>query len=179
MSRLRRNRQLHVLGSLDRGLTRWFNRSLVLTGVQPFFAFVSWLGNGKFWYCLMLLLPVQAGLPGLKAAAHLLCVGGVNFAVYRLIKSHTQRPRPCCACEDILRGAAPLDEFSFPSGHTMHSVAFTLTASLWFPPLFAPLAAFTILVALSRVILGLHYPTDVLLGALVGAMAAQLSILLL
>jgi len=63
---------------------------------------------------------------------------------------------------------APLDEFSFPSGHTLHAVTFTIIA-LAYAPLLAPLLLpFALLVAASRVVLGLHYPSDVLAATLIG-----------
>jgi undecaprenyl-diphosphatase len=67
-----------------------------------------------------------------------------------------------------------LDRFSFPSGHTMHAVAFSLIAATTFPELAWPLWSFTVLVALSRPMLGLHYPSDVLAGALLGTGVVQL-----
>lgn len=172
-----RNRALLTVVGWDHSLTRWMNRSLSLTGVQPFFAFISWLGNGKFWYALMLSLPFLFGRTGLQTSAHMLMTGLVNLTIYKLAKSSTKRPRPCNASKDIFRGAAMLDEFSFPSGHTMHAVAFSVVAIVWLPQVTLLVGAFTILVALSRVILGLHYPTDVLLGAMLGYAIAKLSFL--
>ena len=66
----------------------------------------------------------------------------------------------------------PLDEFSFPSGHTLHAVAFWVMLSAYYPGLSWPLGIFALLVALSRVILGMHYPSDVAVGASIGALSA-------
>ncbi|MEZ6131877.1 MAG: phosphatase PAP2 family protein [Planctomycetaceae bacterium] len=166
-----------LLATWDLELTLLMNRSLSLRGVQPFFALISWLGNGKFWYALLVLLPLFSSATGRRATTHMLFVGIVNLVIYKLVKSLTQRPRPCNAYHQIMKGAVPLDEFSFPSGHTMHAVGFSIVAIAWFPQLTALLAAFTLLIALSRVILGLHYPTDVLLGAALGFAVAKLSFL--
>jgi len=57
---------------------------------------------------------------------------------------------------------------SFPSGHTLHAVAFTVLATHYFPELLVLLGPFAILVALSRVVLGLHYPSDVAAGGTIG-----------
>ena len=72
----------------------------------------------------------------------------------------------------------PLDEFSFPSGHTLHAVAFTAVACAWYPPLALLLVPFALLVAASRVVLGLHYPSDVLAAIAIGGALATGSILL-
>lgn len=67
---------------------------------------------------------------------------------------------------------APLDRFSFPSGHTLHAVVFSLVATAYYPALGWLVWPFTALVALSRLVLGLHYVSDVLVGALLGASIA-------
>jgi len=92
-----------------------------------------------------------------------------------VLKRGTGRRRPYEVVPAVSAGAAPLDAFSFPSGHTLHAVAFTLVAASYYPALAAPLAAFALLVAASRVVLGLHYPSDVLAGAALGAVIAGTS----
>ncbi|WP_155518951.1 phosphatase PAP2 family protein, partial [Xanthomonas euvesicatoria] len=71
---------------------------------------------------------------------------------------------------------APLDEFSFPSGHTLHAVSFSIVALAYYPWLAPLLVPFSAGVALSRVVLGLHYPSDVLAATLIGVLLASLSL---
>ena len=66
-------------------------------------------------------------------------------------------------------GERPLDHFSFPSGHTLHAVTLCILLGYVMPVLLWVMLPFTLLVAASRVILGLHYPSDVLAGALIGS----------
>ncbi|MFP4516233.1 MAG: phosphatase PAP2 family protein, partial [Desulfovibrionales bacterium] len=76
-------------------------------------------------------------------------------------------------------GTAPLDWYSFPSGHTLHAVSFTIVVMAYFPVLGLVLIPFSVLIALSRLVLGLHYPSDVLAGSCIGAMVAFCSFLFL
>jgi undecaprenyl-diphosphatase len=162
----------------DRQITFLMNRTLRWRTVSPFFRVISNLGNGKFWYALMVILPLFHGHYGIKAALHMGLTALVTLLVYKSVKGVTQRPRPGAVYEAIMQGTVALDEYSFPSGHTMHAVAFSVIAVSWFPALLPLLLGFTVLIAISRVVLGLHYPTDVVLGALFGMLISQLSLLI-
>lgn len=173
--------QLHY--ALD-FILRWDRRVCVrLNGTLRFwpvlhgFRAVSRLGDGLFWYSLMLALLLTYGRDAAFSVVHLAMVGIVCTLTYKAVKRSTLRPRPYEVMSVVARGAAPLDAFSFPSGHTLHAVAFTLVATAYYPWLAALLLPFTLLVAASRVILGLHYPSDVLAGALIGALLAAASFL--
>ena len=100
---------------------------------------------------------------------------GKSERIDTILKRGTLRPRPYEVVQAVAPGAAVLDSFSFPSGHTLHAVAFTILFGAYYPVLLAPLVAFTLLTAASRGELGLHYPSDVLAGAAIGAALAGLS----
>jgi undecaprenyl-diphosphatase len=146
--------------------------------VRRFFVGISRLGNGVFWYVLIVLLPIVQGVEALGAAIHMTLVGLVGVAVYKYLKSRLVRERPYINRATITLGTAPLDVYSFPSGHTLHAVSFSVVALAYFPHLAALLIPFAALVAMSRVVLGLHYPTDVVAGALLGLGLAYSSFLL-
>lgn len=136
--------------------------------VRRYFATVSRLGDGAFWYVLIALMPLLSPDHGVLAAAHMLMVGGSSLLLYRWLKRWSRRPRPLHRHQDILSSVAPLDEFSFPSGHTLHAISFSYVALLYFPALAIVLVPFALSVALSRVVLGLHYPSDVLAASVIG-----------
>lgn len=138
----------------------------------------SRLGDGIFWYGLMLALPLADGWEGLGASLHLSLTGILCVLLYKYLKGRTVRPRPYVNNPGIKLLMAPLDQYSFPSGHTLHAVAFSLVALFHYPGLWPVLVLFTGLVALSRPALGLHYPSDVLAGAAVGAMIAGCNLFL-
>lgn len=153
---------------------RWCERGPVFA----LFACVSRLGDGVFWYLLMAGLILTDGWEGLRASAHLAATGVVALTLYKGLKRWTRRPRPCAADTRIRAWVAPLDEFSFPSGHTLHAVAFSGVAIWHHPALTWWLLPFATAVAASRVILGLHYPSDVLAAIAIGGLLATISILL-
>jgi undecaprenyl-diphosphatase len=143
---------------------RWGARRLV----GLFFGTISRIGDGLFWYALMTAMALLGGHRGLLAAAHMAVTGLIALLLYRKLKCWTRRPRPYRACPGVIAHVPPLDEFSFPSGHTLQAMSFSIVALAWYPPLAPLLLIFTALVAGSRVILGLHYPSDVLAAIVIG-----------
>ncbi len=143
---------------------------------QRFFALISRLGDGLLWYVLILALPFVYGVAAIRVSLRMAAVAVIGLLLYKWIKSLTTRERPYRKHHDIKLGTHPLDRYSFPSGHTLHAVSFTTTAAAAYPELAWALLPFTALVAMSRVVLGLHYPTDVLAGASIGAALAWLGI---
>jgi len=166
----------NALMGRDAGWCLRANRWGEWSGVRRFFAAVSRLGDGVFWYVLMAALIVGDGMDGLAASAHLAATGVIALTLYKALKRWTRRPRPFASDVRIRAWIAPLDEFSFPSGHTLHAVAFTLVALAHYPGLALLLIPFAACVAASRVVLGLHYPSDVLAATAIGTLLAALSI---
>lgn len=168
-------RELEALQHWDRRLCLALNRALRFGAALRFFRAVSWLGNGIFWYSLMLGLLLRHGQAAALPVLHMVFVGAVCTACYKMLKRGTLRPRPFQSMGAIAAGAQPLDTFSFPSGHTLHAVGFSIVALRYFPDLAVLLVPFALLTAASRVMLGLHYPSDVLAGAAIGALIASAS----
>ncbi|MEM9385309.1 MAG: phosphatase PAP2 family protein [Pseudomonadota bacterium] len=150
--------------SLCRGLNGLSNIAIA----RSVFWLASRLGDGVFWYVLMLVLPVAYGRAGLITTVQMALTGMVGVLLYRWMKGRFVRERPHVSHESIRAVARQLDQYSFPSGHTLHAVCFTVLCLASFPELASLLIPFAILVGLSRPVLGLHYPSDVLAGSVVG-----------
>lgn len=136
--------------------------------VRRYFSLVSRLGDGWIWYLVILALPLIYPERGFSIALAMVTTGLLCTLIYKLLKHRLVRERPFISFKAINCAMPPLDRYSFPSGHTLHAVCFNTMLALTVPGLAWLMLPFTLSVAASRVILGLHYPTDVAAGALLG-----------
>ena len=150
-------------------LCRGLNGGAAHRGLRIVMQAASRLGNGVFWYVLMALLPLVYGAAGVRCALLMAATGIAGLLLYRALKHWLVRERPFIRHPVITLAMPPLDRYSFPSGHTLHAVCFSWQIAAQFPELAWVVVPFALLVAASRVVLGLHYPTDVAAGALIGA----------
>ncbi|KAF1008449.1 MAG: Phosphatidylglycerophosphatase B [Luteibacter sp.] len=162
--------------NLDSRMCVAANRWGARRAIGVFFGIVSRLGDGVFWYALMTVIALVGGWHGVAVAAQMAVTGLTALMLYRVLKRWTKRPRPFRACPGVIAHVPPLDEFSFPSGHTLQAVAFTVVAVAHYPVLGPFLIGFAALIGASRVVLGLHYPSDVAAATLIGGSLGTLSL---
>jgi len=166
---------LHRIHLLDVHWCIQFNAASRHRLILIFFQLISRLGNGVFWYALMIGLLLHDSAHEYALVLKMLITGAITTCIYKILKHKTLRPRPYQVHQHIAVGAPALDQFSFPSGHTLHAVMFSILACTAHPELILSLGTFSVLVAISRLVLGLHYPSDVLaaigLGSLIGCLA--------
>jgi len=163
---------MNRLYQIDLDLCLKCNRISANRTIELLFRAVSRLGNGVFWYSLMLVFPVMYGETGWMITLHMVIAALPALAIYKYLKRKTLRPRPCAVHPRVSQKTHALDQFSFPSGHTLHAVSFSVVVCGHLSGIAWLLVPFTLLVALSRPVLGLHYPSDVLAGAAIGFMIA-------
>ena len=169
---------------LERTVARWADRDLRWTQAihsvarwpAVIFALVlaSRLANGVLWYTLMIVFPLTGGLTGTACAMQMAGVGVLNLTLYRYLKPRVCRPRPFVTCPGVWARTNPLDTYSFPSGHTLHAVSFSIVIAYHYSLAALLVGPFALVVAVSRLVLGLHYPSDVVVGAVMGAATAAL-----
>ncbi|KIH76015.1 hypothetical protein GFER_13410 [Geoalkalibacter ferrihydriticus DSM 17813] len=129
----------------------------------------SRLGDGPLWYLTAVVLLTCGGAVERWAALAAGISIALCVALFTLVKNRIGRPRPFEIWADLPCQMLPPDRFSFPSGHTMTAFAVCGALAVLLPGslgIFLPMA---ILIGFSRIFLGLHYPTDVLVGALLGS----------
>lgn len=158
--------------ALDQRGARALHRAATQPWALAALALCSRCADAPPWCVLAMLLPLLDTVHGTRVAQQMLLLGSVNLLLYWALKRSTRRRRPFELCDDIRACMRAPDAFSFPSGHTLHAVAFALLLSAAYPAWAAPLWGFAALVSLSRVVLGLHYPSDVLAGAALGTVTA-------
>jgi undecaprenyl-diphosphatase len=157
-------------------LCRSLNHGAAFPLPRRIFQIASRLGDGVIWYLLIGALPVLYGRQAFRPALVMALTGVLGVILYKVLKRVFVRERPFITHSAIDIAMPPLDRYSFPSGHTLHAVCFTLQATAHFPQLGVVLIPLALAIAGSRVILGLHYPTDVLAGAALGALLGMLGL---
>ncbi len=158
---------------------RRFNRMVHTAGFLKLFQVASRVGDGVLWYTLIAVLALTYGEEGRQISLQCAIAGLTGLALYRALKNVLVRERPYITHAIIVCAGRPLDRFSFPSGHTLHAVSFTVIICSGIPVLGFVLIPMALLIAGSRVVLGLHYPTDVVAGGLIGALLATLTMTLI
>jgi undecaprenyl-diphosphatase len=126
-------------------------------------------GDGWGWVALIPVL-AAAGEPGRTALVAGLAAAAVSIGAFTVLKRSIQRPRPCELGPHPLFRVRPPDRFSFPSGHTMAACAVGAVLALQFPTLAPVVGLLALGIGASRVVLGLHYVSDVVAGAVLGTL---------
>ena len=164
---------MDFLYSIDVAVFRWINQGWSSPVLDPFFTFITQYQNFYF-----ILIPWTLYLTLWGKAKGRWLVGSIALGLFiadqtsaHLLKPWIHRLRPCNALEGVLTPFGKSDAFSFPSSHASNMGVSMFLLSMAFPawrPLFILIA---LLVGLSRVYLGLHYPSDVLSGYILGILS--------
>jgi len=160
---------LGFVASGDQRLMRRVNRWKPPRWIRLWMILATRAGDGWLWYALGVLV-LAFGRPSryaAVAAAGISC--GVGAALFLVLKRLTGRKRPCAIASHCWATLLPPDQFSFPSGHSISAFAFAVSIGLFEPSLMYGLLFCALSVAISRIMLGLHFLSDVVVGALLGA----------
>ncbi|MDT8422126.1 MAG: phosphatase PAP2 family protein [Desulfuromonadales bacterium] len=137
--------------------------------LKTLFIVASRLGDGPLWVMTAGWLLLTGNLHARMVVASALVAVTISVLTFMAIKNLIGRPRPCESWQSLTCLMSAPDKFSFPSGHSMTAFAVWSSLSSAIAELTLPYLLAAIIIGLSRVFLGLHYPTDVLVGALLGS----------
>lgn len=151
----------------------WSGRKFVAS-VLPW---VSHTGNGYYYPAVPLFVYLIEPQLGCRFFISAIIAFSLELPIYKILKNSIRRDRPCEALQGIAQGVSPGDRFSFPSGHTAAAFIIALLISHFLPIFTVPSFAWAILVGLSRVYLGVHYPTDILAGIVLGVLSGWVGII--
>ena len=152
----------------DHRLMRHMNRWRAPRWVRYWMISATLMGDGWLWYGLGIILLLYGGPQRFAAVGAAGAAAVVGIGVFKALKSLSQRPRPCQLEPHCWSTILPPDRFSFPSGHTMTAFSIALVVSYFYPSLEATLFFAAISIAISRIVLGMHFLSDVLAGMVLG-----------
>jgi undecaprenyl-diphosphatase len=145
---------------------RWFRILMIIS---------SRGGDGWLWYGLGLTLLLYGGEHRLLAIAAGAAAATTGICLFRALKSTSRRKRPCEIEPHCWAAILPPDKYSFPSGHSITAFAVAVSLGLFYPELQVCLLAAASLIAASRIILGMHFLSDVLAGSAIGVVLGMIS----
>lgn len=160
-----------VKGS-DDFLLKLFNNTIKCKLFDILMPIITYLGSAVFTtlYCFVLLfIPSEFGYYfAIKCSLTLLS----STLVTQIIKHTVNRIRPYIKIDNLNVKMIGIDNYSFPSGHTTAAFSTAVITGLFFPNFFSGAIILASFVGVSRMYLGVHYPTDVLIGMIIGTGSA-------
>jgi undecaprenyl-diphosphatase len=125
-------------------------------------------GDGWLWYALGLILVFYGGEQRFSSIGAAASSAVAGIFVFRTLKHTSRRKRPCEIEPHCWASILPPDKYSFPSGHSITAFAVAISLGLFYPYLLTALLALAFLIAASRIVLGMHFLSDVLAGSAIG-----------
>ncbi len=152
----------------DHHLMRRLNRWRAPRWIRYWMIAATRLGDGWLWYSLAAILLLFGGPQRFAAVSTATLAATVGVGVFKLLKKLSHRQRPCQLEPHCWSKVLPPDKFSFPSGHTMTAFSIALVISYFYHGVELAVFFFACSIAISRIVLGMHFLSDVLAGAILG-----------
>ena len=138
-------------------------------------ATVSRTGDGPL-YAVTAIAVWLTDIPGAEGFCFaLLLAFAIERPVYYLLKNSFKRNRPAQVVPGVIAVVVPADQFSFPSGHTSAAFCFATVAGMVMAGSCNPVFIWAAAIGLSRIVLAVHFPCDVLAGAIIGSTVGTIS----
>ena len=165
-----------AINAFDYNILSWIQDGLHSAAATPIVTFITHLGDkGILWILLTIALICFRKTRKMGMACLISMVIGL-VVTNLVIKNWAARPRPYDFFEDLTLIIERQHDFSFPSGHSTNSFACAWVIFRMAKKRYGvPALILAILIALSRLYVGVHYPTDVLAGAAIGILSAEIA----
>ena len=173
-----RETMLDYIASRDYRLMRRVNSWRAPRWIRLWMILATRGGDGWLWFAMGLVILLFGGddrFPALAAAA---MAAGVGSLLFLYLKRKTCRKRPCAVAEHCWARLLPPDQFSFPSGHSITAFGVAVAMGMFYPSLMVGLVFCAFSVAISRIMLGMHFLSDVIVGSALGVVLGYLSFLI-
>jgi undecaprenyl-diphosphatase len=143
---------------------------------RSFFGGITHLGGARISILSILTVALLSVFyPSIRPAViQAFLVLSVSHFIMHFIKRSVKRIRPYLSLPDVMLHGHPFEDHSFPSGHSTAIFSITIPFMIHFPSTIVILFPISVLVACSRVVLGVHYPSDVMAGAFLALGTAML-----
>lgn len=132
-------------------------------------------GDGWLWYAIGIVIGFFGGDERFLAIGAGASAAVAGIFIFSTLKHSSRRKRPCEIEPHCWSSILPPDKYSFPSGHSITAFAVATTLGLFYPQVLAVLLTAAFLIAASRIILGMHFLSDVLAGCVLGVLLGLIS----
>jgi undecaprenyl-diphosphatase len=166
------NTMLSYISHRDHTLMRRVNRWHAPRWIRVWMLCATRGGDGWLWYAMGLVVLLTGGGRRFLAVGTAGLASALGIAIFLRLKKATGRQRPCAIEPHCWATLLPPDQFSFPSGHTITAFAVGVVLSSYYPELATGLLFCALSIAASRILLGMHFLSDVLAGAAIGTLVA-------
>ncbi len=162
---------IDFLYQIDVSVFYFVNHTLSNSLFDKFFPFITEVKNWYLTYAVLILLLIFKGgrVGQISAVMVLVMITVTDQFSSSFLKDLIGRIRPCNELPDVNILAGCTGSFSFPSSHAVNNFAAAVFFSMLFPKYKAALFTAATLLALSRIYVGVHYPADIIGGALIGS----------
>jgi undecaprenyl-diphosphatase len=157
------------ISTRDHRLMERLNCWLPPRWIRVWMIVASRVGDGWLWWTIGLLLLLFGGVNRFRAVGAAAMSEALSATIFLGVKKLANRKRPCAIGQNCWATLLPPDQFSFPSGHSMTAFSVVVPLSLFYPSLEVGLLFCAFSIALSRIMLGLHFLSDVVVGSTLGA----------